>query len=111
MCEIDPTVEVTGKVKITANYVKCGVDADGHIFSDGKGGCIPPPPDGYVIDKEPQGDIFDQVAREDCQTRLMKQMHIEGLPAGSVLGSVIKACDQDSSGKWVFDPKTNVWLD
>jgi uncharacterized membrane protein YsdA (DUF1294 family) len=109
-CEIDPTVEV-GKVKVTANFVKCGVDADGHIFSDGRGGCIPPPPDGYIIDKEPQGDIFDQVAREDCQKRLMKQVHVAGLPAGAVLEPVIKACAQDSSGKWVLDPKTNVWLD
>jgi uncharacterized membrane protein YsdA (DUF1294 family) len=108
-CEIDPTVVVEGKVKVTANFVKCGVDADGHIFSDGKGGCIPPPPDGYVIDKEPQGDIFDQVAREDCQKRLMKQVTYK-IPAGSVLEPVVKACAQDPGGKWVLDPKTNVWL-
>jgi hypothetical protein len=30
--------------------VKCGLDAAGHIVPDGKGGCIPPPPDGYIID-------------------------------------------------------------
>jgi hypothetical protein len=30
--------------------VKCGLDASGHIIPDGKGGCIPPPPDGYIID-------------------------------------------------------------
>ena len=29
--------------------VRCGLDANGHIVSDGKGGCIPPPPDGYII--------------------------------------------------------------
>jgi uncharacterized membrane protein YsdA (DUF1294 family) len=107
-CETDPTVEV--RVKVTANFVKCGVDADGHIFSDGKGGCIPPPPDDYVIDSEPQGDIFDKVAREDCQKRLMKQVHVEGLPTGSVLGSVVKACNLDPAGEWVFDSKTDVWL-
>jgi hypothetical protein len=107
-CEVDPSVEV--KVKVSANFVTCGVDADGHIFPDGKGGCIPPPPDGYVIDKEPQGDIFDRVAREDCQKRLMKQVTYK-LPAGSVLGSVIQACNRDPGGEWVFDSKTNVWLD
>jgi hypothetical protein len=107
-CETDPTVEV--KVKVTANFVKCGVDGDGHIFPDGKGGCIPPPPDGFVMDREPQGDIFDKVAREDCQKRLMKQVTYK-LPAGSVLESAIKACDQDPNGKWVFDSKTDVWLD
>lgn len=107
-CEIDPTVEV--RVKVTANFVKCGVDADGHIFSDGRGGCIPPPPDGFIIDKEPQGDIFDKVAQEDCEKRLMKQVTIK-LPAGAVLGSAIKACHQDPGGQWVFDSKTSVWLD
>lgn len=30
--------------------VKCGLDASGHIVPDGKGGCIPPPPDGYVLE-------------------------------------------------------------
>ncbi|MGD0180469.1 MAG: hypothetical protein ABR880_21250 [Candidatus Sulfotelmatobacter sp.] len=107
-CEADPNVEV--RVKVTANFVKCGVDAEGHIFSDGNGGCIPPPPDGFVMDAEPHGDIFDKVAREDCQKRLMKQVHIEGLPAGSVLGSVVKACNQDPAGEWAFDSKTNIWL-
>jgi hypothetical protein len=108
-CETHPTVEV--RVKVTANFVKCGIDVNGHISSDGKGGCIPPPPDGYVIDSEPPGDIFDKVAREDCQKRLMKQVHVEGLPAGSVLRDVVEACAQNSNGEWVRDPKTNVWLD
>jgi hypothetical protein len=30
--------------------VKCGLDAAGHIVPDGKGGCIQPPPDGYVLE-------------------------------------------------------------
>jgi hypothetical protein len=30
--------------------VYCGQDKNGHIVLDGKGGCIPPPPDGYIID-------------------------------------------------------------
>jgi hypothetical protein len=30
--------------------IPCGVDRNGHIVPDGKGGCIPPPPDGYIID-------------------------------------------------------------
>jgi len=107
-CETDPTVEV--RVKVTANFVKCGVDAEGHIFPDGKGGCIPPPPDGFVMDAEPHGDIFDRVAREDCQKRLMKQVPYK-LPAGAVLASAVKACNQDPAGKWVFDSKTDVWLD
>ena len=33
------------------NFVKCGLDTDGHIVPDGKGGCSPPPPDGYFYDK------------------------------------------------------------
>jgi len=107
-CETDPMVEV--RVKVTANFVKCGVDADGRIFPDGKGGCIPPPPNGYVMDAEPQGDVFDKIAREDCQKRLMKQVTYK-LPAGSVLESVIRACNQDAAGEWFFDSKTNVWLD
>jgi hypothetical protein len=107
-CEADPTVEV--RVKVTANFMKCGVDADGHIFPDGKGGCISPPPDGYVIDSQAQGDIFDKVAREDCQKRLMKQVPYK-LPAGAVLESAVKACNVDQTGKWVFNSKTNVWLD
>ena len=28
----------------------CGVNEAGHIVPDGKGGCVPPPPDGYIID-------------------------------------------------------------
>jgi hypothetical protein len=32
------------------NSVKCGLDTNGHIVPDGKGGCIQPPPDGYIID-------------------------------------------------------------
>jgi hypothetical protein len=32
------------------NFVKCGLDANGHIVPDGKGGCIPPPPSGYIVD-------------------------------------------------------------
>lgn len=119
-CETDPTVEV--RVRVTANFVKCGVDADGHISSDGKGGCIPPPPDGYVIDSEPQSspidlsaglvskNSLDKVAQGNCQKRLMKQVPYK-LPAGAVLDSVVKACAQNSAGDWYFDSKTNVWLD
>jgi hypothetical protein len=32
------------------NSVQCGLDANGHIVPDGKGGCVSPPPDGYTID-------------------------------------------------------------
>jgi hypothetical protein len=33
-----------------SNSTQCGLDTNGHIVSDGKGGCILPPPSGYIID-------------------------------------------------------------
>lgn len=36
--------------KCKPNSVKCGLDTNGHIVPDGRGGCILPPPDGYTID-------------------------------------------------------------
>jgi hypothetical protein len=114
-CEIDPNVTVKGQADPNAppvpNSVSCGLDTNGHIVPDGKGGCIPPPPSGFFIDASPQGDIFDRVAQEDCQKRLMKQVPYK-LPARrAVLESAIRACGQDPGGKWVFDSKTNIWLD
>ncbi len=45
------------------NFVKCGLDPNGHVVPDGKGGCIPPPPDGYVIDAPvpiPEGAVIEK---------------------------------------------------
>jgi hypothetical protein len=110
-CEVDPTVTVEVQFDPNAPHslqsVSCGVDANGHIVLDGKGGCIPPPPDGYVIDAPTQGDVFDRIS---CQERLMKQVHYK-LPAGAALDSIEKACAKDPKGEWAFDSKTNVWLD
>ena len=32
------------------NSVRCGLDTNKHIVPDDKGGCVPPPPNGYIID-------------------------------------------------------------
>jgi hypothetical protein len=41
------------------NFVRCGLDTNGHIVGDGKGGCIHPPPSGYIIEVPiPEGAVI-----------------------------------------------------
>jgi hypothetical protein len=40
-----------------SNVVNCGLDVNGHIVPDGKGGCILPPPDGYFIEVPKTGAV------------------------------------------------------
>lgn len=43
------------------NFVHCGLDSKGHIVPDGRGGCIPPPPTGYIIDVPiPEGAVIEK---------------------------------------------------
>jgi hypothetical protein len=37
--------------------MQCGLDTDGHIVPDGKGGCIPPPPSGGIASVEHISDL------------------------------------------------------
>lgn len=44
---IDPACKPASAV---VNSVPCGLDTNEHIVPDGKGGCISPPPSGYILD-------------------------------------------------------------
>lgn len=46
---LDPECKQASNGAASQNSVQCGLDKSGHIVPDGKGGCIPPPPDGSIV--------------------------------------------------------------
>lgn len=91
------------------NFVHCGLDSKGHIVPDGRGGCIPPPPTGYIIDVPiPEGAVIEKypvkhaVPTEESLNGLVRGKLLSPKPAraSSSYRAVSRASANRSTSAW-----------